>query len=117
MILFSKLHPGVWHGADCSTEEETQAAASQHHEMLTSCLAATSQALLISSSQVVPRSTREVRGINGFDEFEAGEESTVNIMFLTEFYRNAPPQCLDGYASNQVRVVIYIYIYILCVCV
>ncbi|GMH66575.1 hypothetical protein TL16_g04463 [Triparma laevis f. inornata] len=88
MVLFSRLHSQIWPAIP--------------QEQLVVLLENVKEALLITSSRVVPRTQDETGGIPGYPDFGPNEESSVNLMFLTEFFRHAPGDTLDGYNSMQI---------------
>ncbi|GMH57883.1 hypothetical protein TrST_g5897 [Triparma strigata] len=88
IVLFSRLHSEIWPAIP--------------QEQLVVLLENVKDALLITSSRVVPRNQEETRGIPGYADFGPNEETSVNLMFLTEFFRHAPGDTLDGYNSMQI---------------
>ena len=70
--------------------------------MLVILLEHVKDALVITTSHIIPHSTEEVTGIAGFPDFGPNEETMCNLMFLTEFYRHAPGDTLDGFNAMKI---------------
>jgi hypothetical protein len=79
LILFSKLHPGMW-----------KAIAKESVALM---LGNVCQALAESTANLGPD---DVTGINGYADFSADEECTVNLMLLREMFLHLPEGSFGG---------------------